>query len=162
MKDLVVLIIQSCSEMECFVDTTSNQEDIELPVLVGLHLGNMKNLKEVCCGPPPVGFFEKLEELYIEDCEQLHSIFPRECKLPKLKILNIDGCRAALLFSVSVAQSLSQLEELIMRCCGELKHIITEEEDGGDTNTGKEIVPASQNSHLILPNLKKLSVCFCD
>ncbi|KAI4332240.1 hypothetical protein L6164_017164 [Bauhinia variegata] len=161
MKDLVVLRITSCLEMECVVDTMSNQVDVELPALVGLHLSDMTNLKEVCHGPPPVGFFEKLQELYVRDCEQLHSIFPRECKLPKLKILSIKGCRAAVLFSVSVAQSLSQLEELIITNFGELKHIITEEEDGGDTNTGKEIVPASHNSHLILPNLKRLSVRFC-
>ncbi|KAI4332261.1 hypothetical protein L6164_017185 [Bauhinia variegata] len=161
MKDLVVLHIESCLEMECVVDTTSSQVDVELPALVGLHLGNMKNLKEVCRGPPPVGFFEKLQELYVRDCEQLHSIFPRECKLPKLKILSIQGCRAAELFSVSIAQSLSQLEELIIDDCEELKHIITEQEDGGDTNTGKEIVPASHNSHLILSNLKTLSIRFC-
>ncbi|KAI4332285.1 hypothetical protein L6164_017207 [Bauhinia variegata] len=161
MKDLVVLIIESCLEMECFVDATSNQVDVELPMLVGLHLGNMKNLKEVCRGPPPVGFFEKLEELYIEDCEQLHSIFPREFKLPKLKILKIFRCEVAVLFSVSVAQSLSQLEELVINLCGELKHIIAEQEDGGDTNTGKEIVPASHNSHLILPNMKSLFVLSC-
>ncbi|KAI4332199.1 hypothetical protein L6164_017128 [Bauhinia variegata] len=88
-------------------------------------------------------------------------MFPRECKLPKLKILSIDGCRAAVLFSVSVVQSLSQLEQLTIRNCEELKHIITEQEDGGDMNTGKEIVPASHNSHLILPNLKSLYVGSC-
>ncbi|KAI4332194.1 hypothetical protein L6164_017124 [Bauhinia variegata] len=158
MKDLVVLHLMSCSEMECVVDTTSNQVDVELPALVGLHLSDMTNLKEVCRGPPPVGFFEKLQELYTYDCKQLHSIFPRECKLAKLKILRIHGCRAAVLFSVSVAQSLSQLAKLIIAHCGELKHIITEQEDGGDTNTGKEIVPASHNSHLILPNLKALTL----
>ncbi|KAI4357194.1 hypothetical protein L6164_001160 [Bauhinia variegata] len=54
-----------------------------------------------------------------------------------------------------------QLEELIIKHSEELKHIITEHEDGGDTNTGKEIVPASHNSHLILPNLKRLHVSFC-
>ncbi|KAI4332224.1 hypothetical protein L6164_017148 [Bauhinia variegata] len=161
MKDLVLLQLGSCSEIECVVDTTSNQVDVELPALVGLHLSNMTNLKEVCRGPPPVGFFEKLQELFIFGCEQLHSIFPRECKLPKLKILRIHRCRASVLFSVLVAQSLSQLEKLIITHCGELKHIITEQEDGGDTNTGKEIVPASHNSHLILPDLKSLSVLSC-
>ncbi|KAI4332269.1 hypothetical protein L6164_017192 [Bauhinia variegata] len=162
MKDLVVLYLDSCSEMECVVDTTSKQVDVELPASVGLHLWYMTNLKEVCRGPPPVGFFEKLQELFIDYFQQLHNIFPRECKLPKHKILNIHGCRAAVLFSVSVAQSLSQLEELIIGHCEELKHIITEQEDGGDTNTGKEIVPASHNSHLILPNLKTLSVRSCE
>ncbi|KAI4332203.1 hypothetical protein L6164_017132 [Bauhinia variegata] len=158
MKDLVLLQLGSCSEIECVVDTTSNQVDVEHPALVGLHLSNMINLKEVCPGPPPVGFFEKLEELSIFDCKQLHSIFPRECKLHKLKILRIHLCRAAVLFSVSVAQSLSQLEELIIEDCGELKHIITEQEDGGDTNTRKETVPASHNSHLMLPNLKAFTL----
>ncbi|KAI4332230.1 hypothetical protein L6164_017154 [Bauhinia variegata] len=160
MKDLVMLHLASCLEMECVVDTMYNQVDV-LPALVGLHLRHMTNLKELCRGPPPVGFFEKLEELVIYDCKQLHSIFPRECKLPKLKILRISSCRAAVVFSVSAAQSLSQLEDLIIECCDELKHIITEQEDGGDTNTGKEIVPASHNSHLILPNLKRLSVSYC-
>ncbi|KAI4332241.1 hypothetical protein L6164_017165 [Bauhinia variegata] len=161
MKDLVLLQLRSCLEMECVVDTTSNQVDVELPLLVGLHLWDMTNLKEVRPGPLPVGFFEKLQELLIFDCEQLHSIFPRECKLPKLKILSIVRCRAAVLFSVSVAQSLSLLEKLFIKDCGELKHIITEQEIGGDTNSGKEIIPASGNSHLILPNLKSLAVVSC-
>ncbi|KAI4332198.1 hypothetical protein L6164_017127 [Bauhinia variegata] len=161
MKDLVLLQLGSCSQIECVLDTTSNDVDVELPALVALCLIDMRNLKEVCRGPPPVGFFEKLEELYIFACMQLRSIFPRECKLPKLKILKIDLCKATVLFSVSVAQSLSQLEELIITHCGELKHIITDQEGGGDTNTGKEIVPASHNSHLILPNLKRLSIRFC-
>ncbi|KAI4357197.1 hypothetical protein L6164_001162 [Bauhinia variegata] len=100
MKDLVVLGIAFCLEIECVVDTTSNEVDVELPALVGLHLRNMTNLKEVYRGSPPVGFLEKLEELLYLAAKSYTAYFQ------------------------------GNLEELIVRCCGELKHIITEQEDG--------------------------------
>ncbi|KAI4315945.1 hypothetical protein L6164_023969 [Bauhinia variegata] len=169
MNDLIVLRLTSCLETQSVLDTTSDQVDIELPALVKLYM-EMKNLKEVCFGPPLLVFFEKLQELCIWLCPQLHSIFPRECKLPNLKILRIERdiknwqsthCRAAALLSMSTARSLVQLEVLSIGYCVELKHISTPEEDGDGTNTGEEIIPASLNSHLVLPNLKRLSVFSC-
>ncbi|KAI4332170.1 hypothetical protein L6164_017100 [Bauhinia variegata] len=170
MNDLAVLRLGSCLETKCVLDSSSGQVVVELPSLVKLYLEDMKNLKEVCCGPPPLGFFERLQELCIWICPQLHSIFSRDCKLTNLKILRIGRdiknwwsthCRVAALFSVSVARSLAQLEVLSIGYCEELKHIITPDEDGDGANTGEEIVPASYDSHLILPNLKRLSVFNC-
>ncbi|KAI4332180.1 hypothetical protein L6164_017110 [Bauhinia variegata] len=170
MNDLAVLRLGSCLETKYVLDSSSGQVVVELPSLVKLYLEDMKNLKEVCCGPPPLGFFEKLQELCIWICPQLHSIFSRDCKLTNLKILRIGRdiknwwsthCRVAALFSAAVARSLAQLEMLGIGYCEELKHIITPDEDGDGVNAGEEIVPASYNSHLILPNLKRVSVFNC-
>ncbi|KAI4332204.1 hypothetical protein L6164_017133 [Bauhinia variegata] len=168
MNDLTILELKSCLETECFLDNTSHQVDVELPMLVRLYLEDMKNLKEVCRGPPPLGFFEKLIEFRLFRCPQLHNIFPRECKLPNLKFLtigryvksNVVSCRAAALFSISVARSLTQLEELSINYIEELKQIISEEDDGDDMKT--EIIPTSHSSHLIFPYLKRLFVSYCD
>lgn len=178
MDDLTMLQLRSCSEIECLIDTTSFRDgsfhiDALLPGLVKLELEEMENLKELCHGSSlqVLGFFEKLEELHIRKCLQLHSIFPGNCKLGNLKILKIDGrgfshstvaisCTAVALFSMSVARSLQQLEELSIADCKELRHIISNEEDDG-TVTQEEISPSLNNSHLMLPNLKKLSIHYC-
>ena len=172
MNDLTKFRLRSCSEIECLIDTTSDsyfQLDALLPGLVKIELEEMENLKELCHGSPMLilGFFEKLEELHIRKCLQLRSIFPGNSKLCNLKILKIDGrgfhhstvaisCTAVALFSKSVARSLQQLEELFIADCKDLRHIISNEEDGTE-----DISPALDNSHLMLPNLKKLSIHYC-
>ncbi|CAL0307409.1 unnamed protein product [Lupinus luteus] len=171
MNDLTKLRLRSCSEIECLVDTTSDNDgdfiiDAFLPGLVKLELEEMENLMELCRSSTPhaLSFFEKLEEVHIRKCQQLQSIFPRNCKLGNLKILKIDGrgfshstvaisCTAVALFSISVAESLQQLEEISIADCKELRHIISNEEE--------EISPAVNKSHLMLPNLKKLSIHYC-
>ncbi|KAJ1441238.1 Leucine-rich repeat domain superfamily [Sesbania bispinosa] len=124
-------------------------------VVGGMNVVDMKSLKELCRGPPlqVLRFFEKLQILHIYGCPQLHSIFPWQCNLRNLKILRIQieiegNCTAGeVLFSMSVAQSLQQLEELHIKSCGELKHIIASGREH-DSNTNEEIAPALKNSHL--------------
>ncbi|XP_057724243.1 probable disease resistance protein At4g27220 [Arachis stenosperma] len=174
MNDLTKLRLRSCSEIECIIDTSSSgsyfQLDALMPGLVKLELEEMENLKELCHGSPihALGFFEKLEELYIRKCEQLHNVFPANCELHSLKILKIDGrglyhptvaisCAAVALFSMSAAKSLEQLEELSIADCKDLRCIISNEEDNGN----EDISQALNNSQSMLPNLKKLCIHYC-
>ncbi|MED6178066.1 hypothetical protein PIB30_104171, partial [Stylosanthes scabra] len=174
MNDLTKLRLRACSEIECIIDTTCARSYFQLvaliPGLVKLELEEMENLKELCHGSPmhAVSFFEKLEELYIRKCEELHNIFPANCELRSLRILKIDGrglyqptvaisCAAVMLFSMSAAKSLEQLEELSIADCKDLRCIISDEDDKGNA----DISQALSNSQSLLPNLKKLYIHYC-
>ncbi|KAI4338224.1 hypothetical protein L6164_016568 [Bauhinia variegata] len=133
-NELTKLYLSSCSEIECVIDTTtfdiadSFRLDAKFPMLVKLHIHNMGNLKDIirghlslCCA------FDKLKYLSIVDCPKLTS-----------------------LFRSSVAQSLRQLEYLVVRNCYELKHIIVKEENEIDADEME-----------ILPNLKHINIDGC-
>ncbi|KAI4338241.1 hypothetical protein L6164_016584 [Bauhinia variegata] len=128
-NELTGLYLYSCSEIKCVIDTTTfDNTDAKFPMLVKLVLHNMGNLKEVIRGPPSLrGAFEKLKYLSIQDCPNLTS-----------------------LFTFSVAQSLPQLENLKIRDCDKLKHIIVKEENGIDADEME-----------IFPNLKYIIIEDC-
>ncbi|KAF7815616.1 putative disease resistance protein [Senna tora] len=164
MKELNNLLLHSCSEIECLIDTTSDdvlfRADTVFPRLMKLQLQFMNNLKEVCHGPPLPHFFEKLEKLLIWRCLRLHSLFSGEWNLCNLKVVSISDCpKLTSLFQMSAAQTLHQLEELTIAKCSELMSIILNAENG--TSTGEEISPSQDNSSLAFPKLKILSVCYC-
>ncbi|XP_061349794.1 disease resistance protein At4g27190-like [Gastrolobium bilobum] len=164
MNVLYSLCLFECKEVECLIDTTSDSDDVLIPKLVELKLEWLYNLKELCRGPPlhVLHFFQKLEKLSIEWCPLLQSIFPWQCNLGNLKILKIKECNSVeVLFSMSVAQSLQHLEELSIKKCYELKHIIASEREDG-TNPSKEVVSALTNSHFVMPALMKVRIGDCD
>ncbi|KAK2441212.1 disease resistance protein [Trifolium repens] len=166
MNSLTCLCLESCQEIESVFDTTYDfKEDDLIPKLVELRLYFMDNLTELCRGPPPQGlhFFDKLEILDIRFCWKLHSIFPGECMLRNLKNLNISYCGSGeVLFPISVAQSLQQLEVLKVLGCYDLKHIIAasgREHDG--CYTRDETVPDPMNSQFFMPSLRKIDISHC-
>ncbi|MED6216200.1 hypothetical protein PIB30_005079 [Stylosanthes scabra] len=149
MNDLTKLRLLACSEIECIIDSTSAgsyfQLDALIPGLAKLELEEMENLKELCHGSPmhALSFFEKLEELYIR--KGLYQ--------PTVAI----SCAAVVLFSMSAAKSLEQLEELSIADCKDLRCIISDE----DHNGNEDISQAISNSQSMLPNLKKLYIHYC-
>jgi hypothetical protein len=118
MNNLSTLHLSACGVIECIFNATCDfKEDDLIPKLVKLCLESMFNLTELCHGPPlqVLRHFEKLELLYIDDCRKFRIIFPSECKLQNLKILSLSYCMTDdVLFSESVAQSMQQLEQLII------------------------------------------------
>ncbi|MED6198725.1 hypothetical protein PIB30_069280 [Stylosanthes scabra] len=143
MNDLTKLRLRACSEIECIIDTASAGSYFQLDALIP-------------------------EELYIRKCEQLHNIFPENCELRCLRVLKIDGrglyqptvaisCAAVVLFSMSAAKSLEQLEELSIADCKDLRCVISDEDDNGS----EDISQALSNSQSMLPNLKKLYIHYC-
>jgi hypothetical protein len=100
----------------CLFCFESKVDDL-IPMLVELRFQLMINLIYLCQGPTlqVLPFFEKLEILDIKCCPELHNIFPTECKLQNLKIMSLSYCKSSeVLFPISVAQSLLQLEKLII------------------------------------------------
>ncbi|XP_073220073.1 putative disease resistance protein At5g05400 isoform X2 [Cicer arietinum] len=159
------LCLEGCPEIEYIFNTTSDSEvKCLVPKLVELVLLELENLEELCRGPPlqVLSFFEKLEKLEIQQCMKLHIIFPWECNLQNLKILKIANCTSGeVLFSMSVAHSLQQLEVLEVAHCDELKHITATGREHG-SNSGNEIVQTPvKSSHFVMSRLKKLHISYC-
>jgi Leucine-rich repeat (LRR) protein len=165
MNSLSTLHLAECGEIECIFDATYDfKEDDLIPRLVELRFEFMDNLTELCHGPTlqVLHFFEKLEVLDIDHCWKLRIIFPRQCNLRNLKILSLSYCKTdEVLFSESVAESLQQLEQLTIRECNDLKHIIAPSgsEHGGCSS--EEIIPAQMNSHLFMTNLSDVNIDYC-
>ncbi|KAJ1389582.1 P-loop containing nucleoside triphosphate hydrolase [Sesbania bispinosa] len=158
MTELIGLILESCSEIECLIDTTSHTNLPAFFELVTLKLIWMDGLKEVICDPTSQCCLEKLEDLQIEYCVQLNSIsFPRKSNMCNLKILRLQWCPmlTSSLFTPAIARSLVLLEELKLFDCSKLKHIIAEEqeEDGNSSNPSPTLK--------VFPNLRILHVHGC-
>ncbi|KAJ7949635.1 Disease resistance protein [Quillaja saponaria] len=121
MNDLIVLMLDSCSEMECLIDTTSTTVSsfqvaavYAFSNLVILRLSHMHDFVELYHGPTPQCFLEKLEEIHLSYCPGLSSIlFPRKLNLCSLKVMEVEYCeQLTSLFPLSVARTLVQLEKL--------------------------------------------------
>ncbi|XP_054825524.1 disease resistance protein RPV1-like isoform X2 [Prosopis cineraria] len=139
MNELISLWLHSFSNLECVVDATSHivdlfQAETLFPKLIKLRLESLSNLKKVCCGPPLLLFFEKLQELHVSHCPMLTSLFPK-----------------------CVARAVLALQKLTVESCGELKNIIDEDGDG----TINQIISASNNSHSAFSQLKSLTILDC-
>ncbi|KAK7304994.1 hypothetical protein VNO77_42891 [Canavalia gladiata] len=123
----------------------------------------MPNLKTVCISDCsmleslfPICCVEGLVHLKIKNVPKLHIIFPVECNLQNLKTLRICNCMLdEVLFSTSVAQSLQQLEHLVIEGIDGLKHIIGNGRGDG-SNTSKEFIPP------LMPNLKMIQISACN
>ncbi|KAK2441149.1 disease resistance protein [Trifolium repens] len=167
MNNLSTLHLTDCRELECIFDATCDfKEDDMIPRLVELRLKSVYPLTELYHGPPlqVLHFFEKLEVLDIDHCEKLHIRFPRQCNLRNLKILSLSYCKTdEVLFSESIAQSLQKLEQITIRGCSELKHIISASgSEHGGCSKSEEIVPAPMNSQFFMTNIKDVNIYDCE
>ncbi|KAK7300783.1 hypothetical protein RJT34_11633 [Clitoria ternatea] len=169
MNQLIVLILEYCSEIECLLDSTiiANTENPHAHLLqteavfsslVTLRLCYMQGLQEVFRDPSSRCSLKNLEELSIENCMQLSSIsFPINLKLCNLKFLKIERCQMLTsLFMLSIGQTLELLEELRISKCSKLKHVIEVEEGNVD------YVSCQRHSSLLLPKLRILDIEGCE
>jgi len=135
LKHLKKVIIDSCKSLEEVfelgeVDEESNEEK-EMPLLSSLTMLELQGLPELKCIWKGATRHVSLQSL------------------AHLKVWSLD--KLTFIFTPSLAQSLPQLETLEIEKCGELKHIIREQ-DGE-----REIIPESPG----FPKLKTLLVSGC-
>jgi hypothetical protein len=132
--------------------------------LSSVNINGCKSLEEVFeLGEPDEGSSEEKElpllssltELQLSFLPELKCIWkgpPRHVSLQSLNHLNLKSLnKLTFIFTPSLARSLPKLERLEISECGELKHII-KEEDGE-----REIIPESP----CFPKLKTLRVSRC-
>ncbi|PWA77050.1 resistance protein candidate RGC20 [Artemisia annua] len=123
-----------------------------------------------------VGQMQKLQVLQITNCKSMTEVFETQeinnksgtdtdtgkslprleyitmLKLPKLRILKIQGCNLLEhIFTFSTLESLTQLEELEIKDCKAMEVIVTEE--NGEQTTASVVVDFPQLKSLTLVNL---------
>ncbi|OVA12442.1 Disease resistance protein [Macleaya cordata] len=103
-KNKKYLSVKECHLMEYLIISAASssssgvvEENIPRNTFVALErlvIKSMDKLKQIVNGPIPVGMFEKLKELEIDDCKDMVSIFcPHLVKrVPNLEILCVDNC----------------------------------------------------------------------
>jgi len=133
LKNLSSVLIYGCKSLEEVfelgeADEGSSEEEKELPLLSSLTLLELPELKCIWKGPTRHVSLQSLINLELYSLDKLTFIF-----------------------TPSLAQSLPKLETLNISDCGELKHIIREE-DGE-----RKIIPESPG----FPKLKTLSLSYC-
>jgi len=129
LKNLKEVIVYSCKSLE---EVFELGEEKELPLLSSLTKLRMSCLPELKC---------------------IWKGLTRDVSLQSLNLLNLSSLdKLTFIFTPSLAQSLPKLESLRISECGELQHIIREE-DGE-----REIIPESP----CFPQLKNLLISFCD
>ncbi|KAI4307959.1 hypothetical protein L6164_031083 [Bauhinia variegata] len=163
MNHLVGLILESCSEIECLVDSNRNTnphmnlfpKEAVFSELVAIRLQHMNRLEEVFRDPSSLCSLKNLQEVIANYCPRLYSIsFPMNSNLSSLKILRLERCEMLMssIFTPSIAQTLVLLEHINICECKRLKHIISEAEE-------EEIVDYSLK---MFPSLRILSVEGCE
>nr|GEU86430.1 resistance protein candidate RGC20 [Tanacetum cinerariifolium] len=112
-----------------------------------------------------VGQMQKLQVLEISDCKSMTEVFETQeinnnlrleyitmLKLPKLKILKIEGCHLLKhVFTFSTLESLTELEELEIKDCKAMEVIVNT--DIGEQNTASDVVVFPRLKSLALVNL---------
>ncbi|XP_031284121.1 disease resistance protein At4g27190-like [Pistacia vera] len=98
-----------------------------------------------------------LEELKLNKLPELRCIWKgptQYLRLKSLKKFEVIYCHSlTYLFSSSLAQSLVQLEEVIVDGCKRLEHFVSSSEED---NKGEENVVAANGNDILLPKLRKL------
>ncbi|KAJ6966747.1 hypothetical protein NC652_004335 [Populus alba x Populus x berolinensis] len=149
LKNLKSVEIKDCKSLEEVFELgeadEGSSEEKELPLLsslTALRLSKLPQLKCILKGPTGHVSLQSLARLYLQSLDKLTFIF-----------------------TPSLAQSLPKLERLEIRDCGELKHIIREE-DGE-----REIIPICENDQILLgdhlqslcfPNLYQIEIRECN
>ncbi|XP_022735450.1 uncharacterized protein LOC111288713 [Durio zibethinus] len=107
LNELTSLELKKCDDMECLMDTTGEKgPTTAFSNLVKLRMRNVTCLKELCHGPPPISFLQKLNDVTIIYCKQLKVVFEMDGLLEKGEISQTP------LFSNLTSLSLNSLPEL--------------------------------------------------
>ena len=120
-------------KIECLVDTSSHSKEIRtlFSELRKLSIERMEHLGALYHGIPPIGLFERLEQLYIYKCPLLTCLFIH-----------------------AVARNLVLLEKLEIVSCDGLKHILA-----NDDIEVEEI--SREGDSLVFSKLKQLRINEC-
>lgn len=97
-QNLRELFLEGFYSIECLVDTTGSGLGLTclitvFPNLVHLTLENMRELRKMCCGPPPISYLGELRKASIIRCPRLENIVPDMLPIEsKLETLEIKEC----------------------------------------------------------------------
>ncbi|MCH83440.1 CC-NBS-LRR resistance protein, partial [Trifolium medium] len=92
MNDLVELSLGCISQLQCLIDTIGSQVPKVLSKLVVLELDRSENLEEMFNGSLSFDSLKNLEELSIQVCKKLQSLFNCKLNLCNLKTVKLWKC----------------------------------------------------------------------
>ncbi|XWS08164.1 hypothetical protein CRYUN_Cryun41cG0056900 [Craigia yunnanensis] len=142
LKELTSLELRFCKDLECLIDTAGEQgATAAFPNLVKLYMEGLTCFKELCHGPPPIRFLQKLKDVFIKNCERLEVVFEMDGILENEAIIqtpllsnltSLDLFFLPTLVSIWKLQpthryhaSLQSLKVVKIRQCNELKSIFS-------------------------------------
>ncbi|KAB2032340.1 hypothetical protein ES319_D05G366400v1 [Gossypium barbadense] len=104
---LASLDLRSCNGMKCLIDASKQQvPTTAFSNLRSLSLASMLALEELCNGPQPQGFLQKLETLSLRDCNEMIGAIPI---LQNLEELQVHQCgKMQVLFQTVELRSIEQ------------------------------------------------------
>ncbi|KAJ0043519.1 hypothetical protein Pint_19513 [Pistacia integerrima] len=137
------LLVKDCLELLCIIKSVA--WNLAFPKLESFILRNLINLEKICCGQLNAGSFSKLRIMKIEKCDRLEY-----------------------LFASSMAKNFTQLQEIEVTDCKNLKEIFSEEStDHGDEIETNDKIDFNQLCSLTLQCLPQfikigsdMRVCF--
>ncbi|KAI4308491.1 hypothetical protein L6164_031562 [Bauhinia variegata] len=160
---LIHLRLDSCAAIECLINASnfSSQAGSIFSNLVKLKLKRMPQLKELCHGPPPSDFLQKLEKLDVSKCSELQRIlFLGNLNLCSLKVMKVKHCPLLTsIFTLSIAHSLVLLEELHIIECEGVKYIIADQRQRENQD---KIVDGRITFDSTFPKLRHLEINDCN
>ncbi|KAJ0100506.1 hypothetical protein Patl1_21945 [Pistacia atlantica] len=132
------LLVKDCLELLYIIKSVA--WNLAFPKLESLILCNLINLEKICHGQLNAGSFSKLRIMKIEKCDRLEY-----------------------LFASSVAKNLTQLQQIEVTDCKNLKEIFGEEsEDHGDEIETNDKIDFNQLCSLTLQRLPQFIKFGCD
>ncbi|XVF70599.1 hypothetical protein PTKIN_Ptkin11bG0175700 [Pterospermum kingtungense] len=155
------LKVRNCKDMLSVLPAIINLKkviagsSVRLQVIFQLQGEGEENIQEML-------LLSNLKELKLELLPELKCIWKgptHHVNLQRLKVMIIDMChKLAFLFSPSLAQTLLHLEELQIRDCEELEHIISTEVESDDDGT---VSNPCFYPPICWPQLKTLKITSC-
>ncbi|XP_039687271.1 disease resistance protein UNI isoform X3 [Medicago truncatula] len=165
MNDLVEFRLIYDLKLQCLIDTKhiGSQLPNVFSLLVVLHLCEIQNLKVLCNGPLSSDSLKSLEELSIQSCKSLQSLFTCKLNLCNLKTITLEACPMLVsIFQLTTSQNLVLLEELRIIDCEQLENIITFDQGVKDS---EDIIDGDNGMNMIdnsmFPKLKVLDMERC-
>ncbi|KAK2652133.1 hypothetical protein Ddye_011989 [Dipteronia dyeriana] len=130
------------------------KQELSLPKLKVIEL---EYLPELECLYKGGSVTEVIEVEYLPEQKRLCKVPKHLLSMQNLKRLAVNDCyRLRYMFSDTLAQNLMQLEELIIRRCGELEQILVE--DGDDDKT---LLRDYHQKPRLFPNLSRVDISYC-
>ncbi|CAK7340801.1 unnamed protein product [Dovyalis caffra] len=159
-EDLYILELNGVKSVICELDREG------FPLLKHLHLHNSPDIQYIINMmdevPSNILLFPMLESLFLYNLVSLEKIYhgiPRTQSFGKLQSLEVENCnKLRNLFSLSMAQGLSQLQSIKITSCLNMEEVVAEETEEFDgRNEGIDAMEFTQLHFISLQYLPRLS-----
>ncbi|KAK0602692.1 hypothetical protein LWI29_036007 [Acer saccharum] len=159
LENLETLTISGCHSMSCiFPSWVLIQSLRKLKEVIVWRCGELEDvfqLEGLCYAKENPFLLSSLERLNLYALENLRYIWKgptQQVSLQSLTVVNVESCnKLGYLFTLSLARSLLQLEQLTVQCCRSLEHIV-------EIKEAEENVGGGGGNDVIFPKLRILKL----